>query len=241
MGKKRVHQSTDDDDMIAQPDGSKIISKSSRENKQMRKKAIFQSSSSSTEKKEPINSRALSATTVEILDKRTDNTTTEERQCKYDAFTRAPFLIHVRMVSAAVNASGRGNKRFSLLDISKKLKNANIKFTQIQKYAFNTWKVFFASKIAANSVLINKFLREAGLIAFIPRYKISRRIVIREIPEDMPLSELKTAIEEENSNILVTKMFRLRRRDKSTGQYVDSQSLCLEIRRELLPESIHIL
>ena len=75
----------------------------------------------------------------------------------------------------------------SLVKISGILNKCNIKFNQIAKYTFvihgrchsypSLWLIDFSP------VLSNKLLKEAGIVAFIPRYKISTKVVIKEIPE----------------------------------------------------------
>lgn len=71
----------------------------------------------------------------------------------------------------------------------------------------------FHFKTLANNAITKRPLGEAELIAFISKYKISQCIVIKGIREDILLEEFKKIIEDENSNIKFSKMFRLRRRD----------------------------
>lgn len=59
---------------------------------------------------------------------------------KYDAFSRPPFLIHLRLPAP----SGRYRK-ISLLSVSKRLHSAGIKFQEIRRYSRNTWKVIFTN------------------------------------------------------------------------------------------------
>lgn len=119
--------------------------------------------------------------------------------------------------------------------------SANIRFSQITKYARDTRRITFPSKSMANSAISNKILGEVGLVAFIPRFKFSRKVVIKEIPEDFRLDELKMIIEEENPNIMINDMFRLKRRNRTTRMLEESQVVCLEIRGKTLPEKVSIL
>jgi len=64
-----------------------------------------------------------------------------------------------------------------------------------------------------NNALSNKLLEEAEIIVFIPRYKISRKVMIKEIPEDINMDEVKKIVKEENSNIVISNLYRLRRRN----------------------------
>lgn len=158
-----------------------------------------------------------------------------ENQPKYDSFSKAPFFVIVRKVSASKEA-----KQMSVLEAAKILHKGNLKFLSIERYSFNTWKVTFTSKVEANVATNNKFLREMGLTAFIPKYKVSRTMVVRNIPMDFSLEEVKEAIEEEN-NIRILKIYRLKRREKTTGARTDSETIGMEIKGEVIPESIKIL
>lgn len=97
----------------------------------------------------------------------------------------------------------------------------------------------FLSKSVANSALSNKLLEEAGMVSFIPRYKMCRKVVIKEIPEDISMDELKSIIEEENSNIMISNLFRLRRRNRSMREFEESEA-CLEIKGESIPDKFSI-
>lgn len=161
----------------------------------------------------------------------------EEKEInRYDSFSRAPFLVMIRKVSAGETTK----KQIPAITAASKLAKANIRFNQIEKY-FNTWKITFQNETLANSSITNKYLKDMGFVAFIPKYKTSCKIVIRDIPTDMSLAEVKTAIEDENANIVITKMFRMKTRDRITRQLMESESICLEIKGENLPKKIHIL
>lgn len=87
------------------------------------------------------------------------------------------------------------------------------------------------SQTLANSALSNK-LQMTGIVAFILKYKISRKVVIKEIPEDYPLEKLKEAIEMENSRLVVDSLFRLKCHNRITKEIKDSQLVCTELRGE---------
>lgn len=165
------------------------------------------------------------------------DTDIQERVRKYDSFTRAPFDVMIKIPYKDKSSQ----KKLSLLGISKKLLQANIKFDKVEKYAFNTWKITFNSKTLANSALSNIYLKEMGVNAFIPKYKFSRKIVIKDIPVEMSIEELKTAIKDENSKVLIVNAFRLKRKDRETKKRIDSPSVCLEIRGEVIPDFLIIL
>lgn len=166
-----------------------------------------------------------------------EDTTTEHKISKYDAFCRGPFILDLRLSSTRSASTGQ----ISAISISKKLLSANVKFSKIFTYSRNTWVVTFASKTLANNTLTNKILKAMGFSAFIPKYKLSRQIILKGIPMDVSLEEVRENIELENSNILVSKLYRLKRRERTSGLMVDSQSVCMEIRGETIPKSLILL
>lgn len=160
-----------------------------------------------------------------------------DQPIKYDSFSKQPFIVLIRSVSP----DKTNMKQLPMIAIAKKLNSINIKFNQIEYYSYNTWKVSFNSFHTANEALINKYLEKVGLIAFVPRYKVFRRIIIKFIPLDIPLEELKQMIEEENSKIRINNAFRFKYKDRITGVLKESQSVCLEIKGEHIPDHIVIL
>ncbi|KYN23207.1 hypothetical protein ALC57_04384 [Trachymyrmex cornetzi] len=169
-------------------------------------------------------------------DKSISDNAVSVKRLKYNAFSRSLYVVMLR--SKSDNTSSK--KRMSLVKISGILNKCNIKFNQVVKYSRDTWKVTFLSKSVANSALTNKLLEEAGIVTFIPRFKISRKVVIKEIPKDMSLDEVKKIVEEENSNVVISNLFRSIRRNRSTREFEDSEAVCLEIRGESLRDKIII-
>ncbi|XP_071555864.1 uncharacterized protein [Temnothorax nylanderi] len=138
-------------------------------------------------------------------------------------------------------AKDQPRRRTSVLTVAKKLKAANVKFVNITTFSFNTWKVTFPSKSAANAVFTNKYVKESGFTTYIPRYKLTRHFVIRDIPLDFSLVELKSIIEDENQDLMIADLFRLKRRDRKTGIWSDSEAICIQKMGEELPEQVNIL
>lgn len=105
---------------------------------------------------------------------------------KYDVFSSGPFIVHVRLSSISSKNNNQTNQ-LSLLTIAKNIDKDTLNIL----LSANTADKTFSSKTLANSSLENKFLKELGLIAFIPRYKINRKIIMRDIPLDTELDYLK--------------------------------------------------
>ncbi|XP_039305874.1 uncharacterized protein LOC113003760 [Solenopsis invicta] len=159
------------------------------------------------------------------------------RSFKYDAFSRAPFIVYFSIKST----NGADRSQTSRFKISEKLDKCNVKFNKITKYSKDIWKATFPSKTLANSVITNKMVQDLGITAFIPKYKISRKVVIEEIPDDMSMAEVKEIVEEENSNLLITNLYRLKQRNENTGEIEDSEEVCMELRGEIIPKEMSIL
>lgn len=234
MRNKRAHQSTEEDASDGIDIGPKASSK--KDGKHIKKKVVSQQRVVAASN-DIVQTSSPAIQSDQVILNRKDFSSDRGKQTRYDAFTRAPYIIHVRLVSG----NNKESKQLPLIAVAKKLNSANVKFTNILKYSFNTWKMTLATKTLANNVLSNGLLRDMGFVAFIPRYKISRQVVIREIPLDFSLTDLKEIIEKENANVVISRMFRLRSRDRSSNQFVDTQSVCLEIRGEGIPQWISIL
>lgn len=159
----------------------------------------------------------------------------EEEILSYDKHYIGPYLV-----LAKYKIGNRTTKRLSAFEAARKLSKANIKYDSLEDYSFNTWKLIFKSRSAANLSLTNRFVKEQEITTFIPRFRLFRKGVINRIPLDIPLDELQTTIEDENSKLRVNKLFRLKRKDKETKKWVDSSSVCIEFKHDLLPEKISI-
>ncbi|KMQ85392.1 mg2+ and co2+ transporter [Lasius niger] len=65
---------------------------------------------------------------------------------------------------------------------------------------------------------MNKYLKELGFTAFIPRYLLVRRGVVQGIPLDKPMEELVEEVNKEQPNrIKVFRAFRLRKKIRRLG------------------------
>lgn len=171
-GKKRPHPTTDEE-ASGEFDGLDKEGNNQQKNKHKKKESPMEKD------KEGIKSKRFETREIGKVD-------------KYDAFSRAAYIVYFRITTA--KGTDGSKKSVPILVASKKLASINIKFEQIVRYSFNIWNVTFQSKTMANSARTNPILQEVGLVAFILRYKLRRKGVIREIPEDLSLKELKIII-----------------------------------------------
>lgn len=116
----------------------------------------------------------------------------------YDRSNKAPFIVFVRKLGDRASS-----KSISVIEASRLLLKANIRFNEIEYHAWNTWKISFNSYQEANSAIRNKFLEKLGLTLYIPKYKVFRKGVIKGIPCDISLDEiLTTLVEKEQPSYL---------------------------------------
>lgn len=66
-----------------------------------------------------------------------------------------------------------------------------------------------------------------GFISYIPRFKLLRKGVIKGVPTDETDEKLTDALNEDNKGIAINKIFRLKRKEQSTGKWINSHQLCL--------------
>lgn len=153
----------------------------------------------------------------------------------FDKYDKEPYVIFTKK-----SGDRKSTKLISALKVAWLLHKYNIKFASLENYTWNTWKVIFTSFHEANSSLHNNFVKETGLSLYIPRFKLFRKGVIKDIPLDITLKELKTSLINKNKNFRVNNIFRLKRKDKTSGKWIDSQSVCIEFRGQELPFSVKL-
>ena len=65
----------------------------------------------------------------------------------------------------------------------------------------------------ANIIIRSKEIRNQGFVVFVPRFKVLRKGVIRGVLEDISNEKILENLTEENLNILINKIFRLKKND----------------------------
>lgn len=204
---------------FTQVDRSKSSKRSNKKNK------ITNSQNKDNSSNQVASSSTASSNRFEILSstRLSDDESGEiEESLTYDKHYVDPYLVLAKYKI--------GNKRLSAFEAARKLTKANVKYNSLEDYSYNSWKLIFKSRSAANSSLSNKFLKEQELTTFVPRFKLLRKGVINRIPLDVLLDELKTVIEEENFRLRINKLFRLKRKDKESRKWIDSSSVCIEFK-----------
>ncbi|CAL1672797.1 unnamed protein product [Lasius platythorax] len=124
----------------------------------------------------------------------------EEPSLLYTTKNRPPFTVFFKYEG---NLIGGENKSLPILEVSRRLVKAKIAFKSIDSHARNTWKVTFDNVYQANDSIRNREVKNNGFVAFIPRFRILRKGVIRGVPEDVSDEEILSTLKEDNPDITV--------------------------------------
>lgn len=161
---------------------------------------------------------------------------TEEDRAMYTERSQPPFFVYIKYVKDNGNQEARP---LSYLEASRRITKAKVNFKYIAKHA-NSWKVTFDTSALANEATKNEVLTNMGIIPYIPRFKLLRKGVIKRVPTNVTDKELTDALKEDNKGIVINKIFRLKRKEQSTGKWINSQSVCIEFKGQNLPQDIKI-
>ncbi|XP_067213037.1 uncharacterized protein [Linepithema humile] len=117
-------------------------------------------------------------------------------------------------------------------------------FTEVKKLGFSKISVKLKTKEAANLLISQQPFKDRSMSCFIPNYRIFRQGIIRNIPTDIDLEDLKTGIDCPTE---ITALRRLNRRvsieDESGGkstQFVPARTIVISFLNQILPKYIYI-
>jgi dipeptidase len=123
---------------------------------------------------------------------------------------------------------------------------SKISFQSIGQYAWFIWELT-SERMKVNKVLNRPIIQNEGLTACIPRYKIIKKGVIKDVPENMELENLMQHLNSDNYNKLpipfqVINAVRLKMRVKETSEdfeeerwwWKESRVICLTFRTKEL-------
>lgn len=153
----------------------------------------------------------------------------------FDSSYSSSYTVFLRYQDVNSN-----NKSLNILKVSCKLESLHIGHKLIENYSRNTWKLTFDKLINANRCLQNSTLRKEGFISYIPGYVKCRQGVVRDIDLDINLEDLKNAINAGNPDVTIIKAFRLKRKNKLDGKWIESESVCLSFKGQRLPSKIFV-
>jgi hypothetical protein len=139
--------------------------------------------------------------------------------------------------------------QFHAIDIMTKSK---ISFQFIKQYSWFIWEATFSERMEASKGFDSPTIQKGGLTAYILRYMVIKKGVIKDAPEDMELENLTQQHNSDNQNkhpiaFQIIDAVRLKMRVKETNKetkeekwiWKESRVVCLTFRIKELPPHIY--
>jgi hypothetical protein len=93
---------------------------------------------------------------------------------------------------------GKKEKKWGQFDIFNVIPKSKINFQSIRQYARFIWEATMSGRMEASKVWGNSIIQNEGLTAYIPRYVVIKKGVIKDVPEDMELENLMQQLNSDN-------------------------------------------
>ncbi|KAF7994286.1 hypothetical protein HCN44_003376 [Aphidius gifuensis] len=152
---------------------------------------------------------------------------------KYSQHDKGPYIIFLKKKE-------RTEKPISILEVCRLMKTLGLHYKSISNENNKwTWKITFDSKYTANMLLTDQRVAEKGYRAFITQGLLFRKIVLRDIPTDIPKDELKKELMIDDGRIEIQDIYRLQRKNHKK-ELVPTESVCVTIRSRELPRDINM-
>lgn len=157
--------------------------------------------------------------------------TSETAELKYVSTDLGPFEVTI---------SDKDDKFRSLGTIARMLCKFEINFSNVTKNGRNKFAVTFKNYKDANAIITDPRIRSEKLKASIPRYKLIRKALVREVPTEVGIEEIIDTINKENRELHVVDAYRLRKRSFGAEkvEFIDTETVCVFLRSQLLPKQI---
>jgi hypothetical protein len=119
----------------------------------------------------------------------------------FKIYEKGPFSIHLKVKRPDTPlVEGKKEKKWEQFDIFSVMTKYKIGFQSISQYSWFIWEVTFSERIEANKVLDSPIIQKEGLSAYIPRYMVIKKGVIKDVPEVMELGNLTQQLNSDNQN-----------------------------------------
>lgn len=117
---------------------------------------------------------------------------------------------------------------------------ASDKILEVKSSGRNKVAVHFSDRAAANNVLSNIAIKDNGLSAFIPAFRVLRTGIIKNVPLDVSDEDI---IRNFISTYKIGSVKRLNFRTRTEGELITtpSQTISIKFRGQLLPGSVKYL
>ena len=154
-----------------------------------------------------------------------------EKRLYYESTDVGPFEVRIKPTDKTDRSQG------SLARILVKL---DFKHSTLTKLGRSQFIAGFKNYKDANDLARDQRLNRQGLEAFIPRYKLVRKGVIRGIPRDVDVKEIVESINKDNRDMRATDAYRIttRKPGGSKTELIDTETVCVFFRNQILPKSI---
>jgi hypothetical protein len=149
----------------------------------------------------------------------------------FNFYEKGPFNIHLKVKRPNTPLVVRKReKMLSQFVIFNAMAKSKISFQSIRQYAWFIWEVTFSEEIEANTVLDSPIQNE-GLTAYILRYMVVNKGVIKDVPEDMELASMMQQLNSDHNNkhpilFQIIVAVRLKMRVKETNEETKEKDGC---------------
>ena len=162
-----------------------------------------------------------------------DNATAALTFTKEDA---GPFVLHLR-------GNRENNTRpLMALEVCRMLEKSIVKYDLVTPLTRNTWEITFNTRDTANYALTSPYPKQHGLMIWLPWMKVFRKGIIRGIPLDCSVAEIKEELNKSNPGLKVSEVSRLKRRIQKDGhtEWADTHTVSVVVRSTQLPKFVYI-
>ncbi|XP_011685485.1 PREDICTED: uncharacterized protein LOC105448537 [Wasmannia auropunctata] len=156
----------------------------------------------------------------------------EEKANAYVTSDLPPYVVHIHLLCNSRNNMPHPVKIFA--NVGKVRPSPNI--IEMKRLGIGKILVECRTAAAANRLASNPDLANYNLKAVIPNYRVLRTGIIRDIPQEFDVEEIKASLST-SQNHKVISVHRLNRKSIINGsvQYVPSRTICVKFARQSLP------
>ncbi|KYN17765.1 hypothetical protein ALC57_09954 [Trachymyrmex cornetzi] len=155
----------------------------------------------------------------------------------YDEGDIPPFIIFVKRT---MDCNG-GDSRLDPVSVARVMTRiANDKITEVKSSGRNKVAVHFNDRATANKVLSHPLLKESGLSASIPAFRILRTGVVKNVPLDISENDILNHFTSPYK-IVSAKRLNVRMFKDGESTFVPSRTILVKFRGQCLPRSVTYL
>jgi hypothetical protein len=123
----------------------------------------------------------------------------KKNDLSFKIYEKGPFNIHLKVKMPDTPLVKGKKEKWGQFDIFNVMAKSKISFQSIRQYAQFIWEVT-SERMEANKVLDSPIIQNERLTAYILRYMVIKKGVIKDIPEYMELENLIQQLNLDNQN-----------------------------------------